>query len=157
MKHLLVSLLLISSSVAAMSNEEQHSRSTLMPVVYLGKDKLALADTQNKKLYPIQEIPEELIGREKEEALAFLSSSYNSVITLSDGTLKLKSIVRGEGGGPLLGTAAYWTVKVGGYGTYAWAIWMSGGTAAIDMVEISQLIEASAWAAQIAGTLAPTP
>lgn len=75
---------------------------------------------------------------------------YLRVKQLSDGKYALEAKVRGDGGGYLTGQIASWTVRIGGYGSYAVACYFNPHLVAEAHV-VHEAIEASAATAFVVG------
>jgi len=87
----------------------------------------------------------------------FQKIGYIQVKKNDHNEFSLVSKVRGNGGGPATGVAAYWTTRAVGYAGFVSAIWFTGGEVLLHTLEIQQAIEASAMAAAFVGTALPTP
>jgi hypothetical protein len=93
---------------------------------------------------------------------AILNHGYISVNKMNDGSLMLRSHVRGLGAGPLSGSIAYWFTKSLCYGTAAaaagGAVIASGGLAGagMGMAITGATMSAAPGAALVAGAIAGT-
>lgn len=107
-----------------------------------------------------QEVPACWVDKEvrsvsTERLAKMLGHGYLSVNQMSNGEFSVKANVRGEGGGLVLGMAAKWGVRVVGHGGLAVAYYFQPHLL-VDAPHLHACVEAAAWSAQCAGTLAPT-
>lgn len=87
----------------------------------------------------------------------FQKCGYIQVKKNQDHEFSLVSKVRGNGGGPVTGVAAYWTTKAAGYVAFAGGVWATHGELLLHTTEAMVAIENAANAALVVGTILPTP
>ena len=134
----------------------------------LGKIHITYKDSEfyltkdNSQKFQIQRwnLSKELRGIKEEELRRFLTAGYFSISQLDDESYTLAAKLRLRGGGPILGTIGYWTVKSVGY-TVA-ALWAVGGpcgtaTAMAGAPSLVAATETAATAVGVALGMTPSP
>ena len=133
----ILGLLFISSSIFSMQLDLVKSdakKVQIQPTFVFVPNRLGSVDLyhgkkgfsviQDNKKHQIQKHFTDPMVRDitKKQLEAFLDAGYLSINQMNDGTFSLKANGRVKGGGPVLGTIAYWVTKTVCYGTAVAAV-----------------------------------
>lgn len=149
------------SSVVSMELIAANAVSSAEPVTlyknqrdFFVEDENAAYRVETNNMNPLLQ---EIVKRQAMGKFVGEGQGYIRVKQMSDGQYALDAKVRGNGGGPVTGTCAYWGTKSAGWVAFAAAVWATHGEMLMHTVEYAHMIESAATAAGVLGTMAPTP
>lgn len=140
------------SSISSMELITAHSVSSSEPVQLFSNHRDIFVQDENAA-YRVEKHNMNPLLQEvmKRKAMGeFTDGGYIRVKQLSDGKYALEAKVRGDGGGYLTGQIASWTVRIGGYGSYAVACYFNPHLV-VEAHVVHEAIEASAATAFVVG------